>query len=443
MRIQLSEHFTYKKLLRFVLPSIIMMIFTSIYGIVDGIFVSNYVGKTPFAAVNFIMPVLMILGGVGFMIGTGGSALVSQTMGEGDKKRANSYFSMLIYATLILGVILAALGIAFIRPITVLLGAKDEMVEYCVSYARIILFTIPAFMLQNVFQSFFVTAEKPKLGLAVTIAAGVTNMVLDYLFIAVLNLGVEGAAAATAISQVVGAILPLFYFFAPNSSLLRLSRAKFDGKALLKTCTNGSSELVTNISLSLVNMLYNIQLLRLIGEDGVSAYGVIMYVNLVFLSIFIGHSIGCAPIVGYHYGAGNREELKGLFRKSLVIISIAGISMIVISELLAVPLATVFVGYDAELLALTCHGFRLYAISFAICGFNIFGSAFFTALGNGIISAAISFLRTLLFQISAVLLLPLVLDADGIWLAIVAAEAAALVVTAIFTIKERKRYGYL
>ena len=443
MRIQLSEHFTYKKLLQFVLPSIIMMIFTSIYGIVDGIFVSNYIGKTPFAAVNFIMPVLMILGGIGFMIGTGGSALVSQTMGEGNNKRANAYFSMLVYVTLILGVALAALGLVFIRPITILLGAKEEMVEYCVSYARIILLAIPAFMLQNVFQSFFVTAEKPKLGLAVTVAAGVTNMVLDYLFIAVLNLGVEGAAAATAISQLIGAVIPLFYFLAPNSSLLRLSRAKFDGKALLKTCTNGSSELVTNISTSLVNMLYNVQLMRLIGEDGVSAYGVIMYVNLVFLSIFIGHSIGCAPIVGYHYGAGNRAELKGLFRKSLVIISVAGIFMLVISELLAVPLATVFVGYDAELLVLTCRGFRLYAISFAICGFNIFSSAFFTALGNGVISAAISFLRTLLFQISAVLLLPLALDADGIWLAIVAAEAAALVVTVIFTVKERKRYGYL
>ncbi|WNX85957.1 MATE family efflux transporter [Agathobaculum sp. NTUH-O15-33] len=442
MKIQLSDHFTYKKLLRFVLPSVVMMIFTSIYGVIDGLFVSNFVGKTPFAALNLIMPFLMMMAALGFMIGTGGSAIVAITLGEGDKERANRYFSMLVYVTLAAGLVLTVLGVAALRPIAAAMGAEGEMLENCVLYGRIILFALAPFMLQNVFQSFFVTAEKPKLGLAMTVAAGLTNIVLDYVFIVPLGWGLAGAALATALSQVVGGVAPLLYFARKNDSLLRLTRASFEGRILIKACTNGSSELMTNISMSLVNILYNFQLMSVAGEDGVAAYGVIMYVNFIFAAMFLGYAIGSAPVISYHYGAANHAELKNLFRKSLTIVALAAFTLTIVAEALAAPLATVFVGYDAGLMELTRHGFRLYALSFLMNGFNIFGSAFFTALGDGLVSALISFLRTLLFQVAAVLLLPLVFGVDGIWLAIVAAELLALLVTVWFLARKRTKYHY-
>lgn len=442
MKIQLSEHFTYRKLLRFVFPSIVMMIFTSIYGVVDGIFVSNFVGKTPFAAINLIMPFLMIFGAIGFMVGTGGSALVAMTLGEGKRERADRLFSMLVYITIIMGVVLAAVAVLMLRPVAGLLGARGEMLEHCVLYGRIIMPALAAFMLQNVFQSFFVTAEKPQLGLAVTVAAGVTNIILDALFVAGFRWGLPGAAAATAMSQAVGGIVPLVYFAFPNSSLLRLARAGFDGRALLKTCTNGSSELMSNVSLSLVNMLYNFQLMRFAGEDGVAAYGVIMYVNFIFISVFFGYSIGSAPVIGYHYGAGSHDELKNLLKKSLVIITLCSILLTALAEALAGPLSGIFVGYDEALFAMTVRGFMIYSLSFLFMGYNLYASSFFTALNNGAVSACISFLRALAFQAAAVLILPLFLKLDGIWLAIVVAELLALGVSAGFLVKMRGRYHY-
>ena len=442
MRIQLSDHFSYGRLIRFTLPSIVMMIFTSIYSVVDGLFVSNFVGKTPFAAINLIMPILIILGALGFMIGTGGSAIVAKTLGEGDPARANRYFSMLVYTTVVGGAVLAAAGELSLPIVSELLGAEGAMLQDCILYGRIILAALPAFMLQNVFQSFMITAEKSRLGLAVTVAAGLTNMVLDFVFIVPLGWGLAGAAIATAISQVIGGAVPIVYFARKNDSLLRLTKAKFEGRILLRTCTNGSSELMSNISASIVTMLYNFQLMRLAGEDGIAAYGVVMYVNFVFSAIFIGYSIGAAPVIGYHYGAQNHAELKNLFRRSLVLVVISGVAMTVRAELLAQPLTHVFVGYDAGLYALTVRGFMLYSISFLVSGVNIFGSAFFTALNNGLVSAAISFLRTLVFQVAVVLLLPLLLGIDGIWLAIVAAELLALAVTLVFFIVKRKQYHY-
>lgn len=442
MRIQLSDHFSYGRLIRFTLPSIVMMIFTSIYSVVDGLFVSNFVGKTPFAAINLIMPILIILGALGFMIGTGGSAIVAKTLGEGDPARANRYFSMLVYTTVVGGAVLAAAGELSLPIVSELLGAEGAMLQDCILYGRIILAALPAFMLQNVFQSFMITAEKSRLGLAVTVAAGLTNMVLDFVFIVPLGWGLAGAAIATAISQVIGSAVPIVYFARKNDSLLRLTKAKFEGRILLRTCTNGSSELMSNISASIVTMLYNFQLMRLAGEDGIAAYGVVMYVNFVFSAIFIGYSIGAAPVIGYHYGAQNHAELKNLFRRSLVLVVISGVAMTVLAELLAQPLTHVFVGYDAGLYALTVRGFMLYSISFLVSGVNIFGSAFFTALNNGLVSAAISFLRTLVFQVAVVLLLPLLLGIDGIWLAIVAAELLALAVTLVFFIVKRKQYHY-
>lgn len=443
MKIQLSEHFTYKKLLRFVLPSIVMMIFTSIYGVVDGLFVSNYVGKTAFAAVNLVMPLLMMLSALGFMMGTGGSAIVAKTLGQGDKERANRYFSMMVYVTVVGGVVLTVLGLVFLRPIVTALGAEGEMIGECLIYGRISLASLTFFMVQNVFQSFFVAAEKPHLGLGVMVAAGVTNMVLDYLFIAILGWGIAGAAAATAAGETVGGIVPLIYFFRKNTSLLRLTKTKIKGKILLKACTNGSSELMTNLSMSLVNMLYNVQLMRLAGEDGVAAYGVIMYVNFIFLATFIGYSIGSAPIVGYHFGAQNHYELKNLFQKSMRLIGGWGGLLMLLAFALSGPLAQFFVGYDAKLLAMTSHGLRLYALAFLVSGFNIYGSAFFTALNNGLVSAVISFLRTLVFQMAAVLILPRLLGLNGIWLAVLVAELLALGVTLQFFIRKKKVYHYL
>ena len=441
-RIQLSDHFTYGRLLRFTLPSIVMMIFTSIYSVVDGLFVSNFVGKTPFAAINLIMPILIVLGALGFMIGTGGNAIVAKTLGERDTERANHYFSMLVYVTVVGGVLLTALGELLLRPMCVLLGAKGEMLENCVLYGRIVLLALTAFMLQNVFQSFLITAEKARLGLIITVLSGVTNMVLDYVFIALLHWGLTGAALATALSQMVGGVTPFVYFLRENDSLLRLTKTRFDGRILLKTCTNGSSELMSNISASVVTMLYNFQLMSLAGEDGIAAYGVVMYVNFIFAAIFVGYSIGTAPVIGYQYGAQNHAELKNLFRRSLVLMTLSGAGMALLAEALAQPLTQIFVGYDAGLYAMTLRGFRLYSVSFLITGINIFGSSFFTALNNGVVSAVISFLRTLVFQVVVVLVLPAIFGLDGIWFAITAAELLALAVTILFFVLKRKEYHY-
>lgn len=443
MKIQLSDHFTIRKLLRFVLPSIVMMVFTSIYGVVDGLFVSNFVGKTSFAAINLVMPFLMILGGFGFMIGTGGSALVAKTMGAGDDETANRYFSMLIKLTLGSGLVLSILGVALMEPISRLLGATDAMLADCVRYGRVVLAFNAAFMLQNVFQAFLIAAEKPKLGLYATVAAGVTNMALDALFIAGFGWGVEGAALATGLSQCVGGVFPLIYFARPNTSRLRLVRTRIEWRAMGQACFNGASELMSNISGSLVSMLYNFQLLRFAGENGVAAYGVLMYVQFIFIAIYVGYAVGSAPIVSFHFGAENHAELKSMLKKSAALTAAAGAILTVAAYLLAEPLAKVFVGYDAELLQMTAHAFRLFSLTFLISGFNIFISSFFTALNNGAISAAVSFLRTLVFQMLAVLILPNLFGVDGVWWSIAAAEIPAFAVSLAFLFGKREKYHYM
>lgn len=444
-RIKLSDHFTYGRLLRFTLPSIVMMIFTSVYGVVDGFFVSNFAGKAPFTAVNFIMPFLMILSTVGFMFGAGGTAIVSKSFGEGDFDRANRLFSLFVYVTLALGVLFAALGIVFIRPIARFLGAEGELLENSVVYARVILLALPFQVLQFLFQSFFVTAEKPQLGLAVTVSSGVTNMVLDALLVGLLprEYKLIGAAVATGMSQVVGGGVPLLYFFHKNSSPLRLGKTSFDGKAIVRATVNGSSEFMSNISMSLVGMLYNVQLMKYAGEDGVAAYGVMMYVSMIFSAAFIGYSIGTAPVVGFHYGAHDFDELKGLLRRSVVLIGAFSIAMVTTGELLAVPLSRLFVGYDKALMGLTVSGFRWFAMSFLFMGYAIYGSGFFTALGDGVTSAVISFLRTMVFQVAAVLLLPLLWKIDGVWISIVVAEFMAMALSAAFLVGKRKKYNYI
>lgn len=443
MSIQLSEHFTYKKLLRFTFPSMVMMVFSSVYGVVDGFFISNYVGAEPFAAVNIVMPFLMLFGAVGFMIGTGGSALVAYLLGAGDERKANETFSLLIYVLIGIGVLFTGIGLLSLEQVCGLLGADAAMMEYCVKYGRIILYSLVPFMLQNVFQSFLVTAERPKLGLFVTVAAGVTNIVLDAVMMGVFHLGVEGAALATAISQCIGGMLPLLYFVFPNTSKLRLGKNRMDGRSILKACTNGSSEFMTNISMSIVNMLYNWQLMRFLGMDGVAAYGVIMYVNFIFLAIFMGYSIGSAPIVGFHYGAANQDELKNLFRKSMRIIAVMSVILTVLALISAKPLALIFVSYDKTILDLTVKAFMIYAFSFLFAGVNIYASSFFTALNDGLVSAGISFGRTLVFQIISVLLVPVLVGADGIWYAVIVAEVFALVVSVSCIVYNKDKYGYM
>ena len=442
MKIQLSEHFTYSKLLRFTFPSIIMMIFTSIYSVIDGLFVSNFAGKTALAAINIIYPFIMAVGALGFMMGTGGSALVGRLLGEGEKEKANKTFSLIVYTTAIAGILLSALAFLLVPTVSRLFGASEQLLDYCILYGRICFLSMPCFMLQNVFQCFFITAEKPRLGLDVVLSAGITNMVLDFLFVAVFGLGLKGAAIATVCGEIIGGLVPILYFAGRNHSLLRLGRTSFDAGSILKTCTNGSSELMTELSSSVVTVLYNTQLMKIAGENGVAAYSTIMYVNFIFVAIFLGYSLGSAPIISFHYGAGNHDELKNMRKKSLRLIAVWGIGMTIISHIFALPFARFFVGYDSELLAMTIHGFRIYAFVYLLDGFNIFGSSFFTALNNGMVSATISFLRTLVFEVICILLLPVYFGIDGIWSAVLVAEALALCVTSFFLITKRSRYHY-
>ncbi len=442
MNIQLSEHFTSRKLLRITLPSMVMMVFTSIYGVVDGIFISNFVGSDPFAAINLIMPFLIILGALGFMLGSGGSALVGYYLGMRQEKRANEIFSLLVYVLLGVGTLLTVLGLLFLEPVARLLGADADLLPYCVRYARIVLLGLVPFTLQNVFQSFLVTAERPHFGLYITVGAGVTNMVLDALLVAVIPLGVEGAALATVISQCVGGILPLIYFARPNTGRLRLTRTHWELRPVLKSAANGSSEFMTNISMSIVTMLYNWQLLRLMGADGVTVFGIIMYVSFIFVALFLGYSMGSAPIVSFHYGAGNQEELRGLFRRSLTIILAMSAGLTVLAIVLAKPLAMIFVSYDPALLSVTTRALTIYAVSYLLTGFNIYASSFFTALNDGLVSALISFARTLVFQVLAVLTLPLLWEADGIWAAVILAEGLAALLSLACFLRFRRKYGY-
>lgn len=442
MKIQLSDHFTYKKLINFVMPSIGMMVFISIYGVVDGLFVSNFAGKTAFAAINLIMPFIMVLGGMGFMIGAGGTALVAKTLGENEKEKANRYFTIMVLFTIILGAFLTLIGIVFLKPISYFLGATEDMIGDCLLYGRIVIAFTVSFMLQNLFQNFLVTAEKPKLGLFATLGAGVANMVLDALFVGLFGWGVAGAAFATGISQCVGTAIPLIFFFKSKNSPLKFVKTRLEIKPIIRACANGSSELMSNISSSIVSMVYNFQLIRYIGENGISAYGVIMYVQFIFVSLFIGYVIGVAPIIGFNYGAKNVSEMKNIFKKSVILMGGAGIVLSILAFSLSSPLAHIFVGYDAELKALTVKAFRLFAPAFLLAGLNIFASSLFTALNNGLISAIISFLRTLVFQLASVVILPLIFDYDGIWYSITIAEVFAIIISLVFVVAKRRKYNY-
>ncbi len=443
MNIKLSDHFTYAKLLRYTLPSMAAMVFTSIYGIVDGVFVSNFAGKEAFAAVNLVYPVFMIISAIGFMLGSGGSAIVAKTLGEGRKKTAQEYFSLLVMVTLVLGIVATLIMELLMPRIVVWLGAEDHLVDYGVLYGRVTTLSMPAFMLQTSFQTYFNVAEKPRLGLLITVISGCANIVLDGVLVGGLHMGLLGAALATNVSEIAGGIIPIFYFMRKNTSLLRLRRAPFHGGVILKACTNGSSEMLSNLSSSVVSILYNYKLLQYGGTDAVAAYGAIMYSAFIFAAIFIGYCSGSAPVISYHYGAKDDHELKSLFRKSLWVITGFSLMMTAVSELFSRPVSRIFVGYDDELLAMTVHGFHIFAVSFLIFGFNIFGSAFFTALGDGGVSAVLSFLRTFLFKVAVILSLPYWFGLDGIWIGTVVSEVMALIVTLAFFIGKKNKYRYI
>lgn len=440
--IQLSDHFTYKNLFRFVIAPICTMLFTSIYGIVDGFFVSNYVGKTAFASLNLVMPYIMMIASVGFMFGSGGNALVSLHLGLDEKQKAKKYFSLIVYTLIGIGVVLAAVSIFLAPVISKLLGASEEMLPYCVLYLRINMIGVVFFMLQNLFQNFLITAEKPRIGFAITLIAGCTNMLLDWILVGICDLGIAGAAWATVTSQIVGGAVPFIYFAFSKSSILKLTGTRFEAKVIAKTCCNGVSEFLSNVSASIVGFLYNLQLMHYVGENGVSAYGVIMYVSFVFVAIYIGYSMGVAPIIGFNYGAGNKPELQNIFRKSVVILTITNITMFVIAEVLTVPMAKIFVEYNQALNELTVRGMRIYSIAFLMMGFNVFASAFFTALSNGKISAIISVTRTLILQLVMIYVMPILLDVDGLWAVVIAVEGMSLIVTGYYIVKNRKNYGY-
>lgn len=438
----LKDKYTFIKLLKFTIPTMVTLIFTSIYNVVDSLFISNYVGKAAFAAVNFVFPFLICLGSVGFMFGTGGSALISKIMGEGEKDKPNQIFSLIVYVSFIIGVLLMVLGFFFIRPVATFLGAKGALLEDSLEYGKIIILSIPAFVLQFSFQSFFSTAGKPRLCLYITVLAGITNIILDAIFIIAFGWGLKGAAFATVISQYIGGGLPLIYFSMPNTSFLRLCKLRFDGGALIRVCTNGSSELLSNISMSFVSMLYNVQLLKYAGADGVASYGVLMSLGFVFHAIFIGYAVGVTPIIGYQYGAKDSEELKNILKKSFILIGSFAISMFVASLILSIPLSFLFVGYDKNLFSMTIQAFSFFSFAFLFSGYAIFGSAFFTALNNGLVSAIISFMRTVVFEVIAVLLFPLVWGINGIWASIVGTEVMAVIMVFFFLVIKKKQYGY-
>ena len=442
-QISISDNFTFGKLLRFALPSIIMVIFTSLYGIVDGLFVSNFAGNGAFTAVNLFLPIFYIAGSIGLLLGSGGCALVAKLFGEGEDVTARRVFTGLIIIVTGIGGAITAMTVGFMPSISVLLGARGQTAKLCSRYGTIMICGLIPFMLQSFFQYFFAVADRPKLGLIITVGAGVTNAIFDFVFMYALKWGVTGAAVATVIGECVGGVVPLVWFISKTGKKLYIAKPSFAPRTIGKVCTNGSSEFLTNISVSLVSMIYNFQLLKYVGEAGVEAYGVIMYVSFIFIGCFIGYSVGTSPIFGYHNGAGNKDELKNVFKKIMLFYAVAAVVMTAIAEALATPLAMIFVSYDKALLALTVRALRIFSFSFLLSGFNIYASAFFTALNNGGVSAAISTARTLLFQVIAVYVMPLIFGLNGIWSATIVAELLCIILSVTFVILNRKKYEYL
>lgn len=443
MSIQLSDHFNYSRLIKFTLPSVLMMIFTSIYGVVDGFFISNYVGKTAFASANLIIPFLQILGGTGAMLGVGGSALVAKTLGEGNIQKARKYFTMMIYLMVATGIFFSVVGIVFLKPVAYFFGATDTMINDVVTYGTVCLIFNTALQAQYTFQSFLVVAEKPKFALTVILVAGVSNMILDYVFIAIFKMGIAGAALATGLSQCVAGILPFLWFVSKrNNSALRFVKTNFELKPIILACGNGGSEMLTSVSGSITGILYNRQLMRYAGENGVAAYGVVMYAAFVFLGVFAGYSQGSSPVMGYHYGAGNHKEMKNVMKRSLIMLSVSAVVLTLIAFLFAKPIASIFVGYDAELLDMTVRAFRICAVPLLTMWFNIYASAFFTSLNNGAVSAAISAVRSLALPVICIITLPMLFKLDGVWYSLVLSEFLSVIVSIYFVIKNKKKYNY-
>lgn len=439
----LGGHYGARRLFISSLPLIGMMVLISIYSIVDGLFVSNLVGTTAFAALNLIWPAIGLVGALGLMVGTGGAALVSKTLGEGDEPRANRYFSMFVEFILLLSVVLAVPLLVWMEPLAVAIGAEGEMVRQCAIYGRICAAGMPAFMMQMGIQPFFMVAGRPRMGTWISLVSGLLNIGLDALFIIVCGWGLAGAAAGSMLACCFGGFYPLWYFSSRfNRSSLAFKATGFEFGPLAKACSNGLSEFVGNISFNIVSMCYNWQLMRFYGENGVAAYSVILYLGFIFVAVYSGYNMTVTPLVGFNFGAGNKRELRSLLRHSLTLMLVLGVLLAGTAELLAGPAARLFVGYDSELTALTVHATRLYAPSFLITGLTLFVSAWFTGLNNGPVSALASFSRTFVFELSCVFLLPVLLGVNGIWLSAPAAEILSLFLGAALLLRFRSRYGY-
>ena len=448
MKIRLSDHFTFKKLLKAALAPMLMMVFTSLYTIVDGVCISNFCGKESFAGVNLIFPIIMIVGGLGFMLGTGGSALVGKLLGEKKDLEARQTFTMTIIFTILIGLTITIAGVLLIETLVYAMTSvatgdiSQKMIDEAILYGRLLMAGQVFFMLQNVFQSFFIVDEKPVLGFVFILIGGLTNIVLDILFIGVCKWGIIGAAAATICGYLSGSLGPIIYFLIRKNDYIHFERTKLKLKPLIKICFNGSSEFVNNISSSIVSIVFNMQLLHYFGEDGINAYGIIMYLAFVFTAIFLGYSSAVAPIESYNYGAQNNKELKNVLIKSLIITSILSVSMFIISFTLAEPFSFIFANGSDTLLKITTNGMRIYSIAFLFIGLSIYISTFFTALNNGLISALIAFLRTLVFQIVFVFVFPLFLGKYGIFFAILAAEIMSILLAITFLLIYKKKYRY-
>lgn len=423
----IGREFGFFSLLKFALPSVIMMMVMGLYSMVDSMFVSRFVSTNALSAINVVYPVINLLIGLGVMLASGGSAVIAAKMGAGKTDEARRDFSMIVTIGLASSIVIAVAGLIFIRPIVTFLGASELLVDYAVTYLAIILMFAPANMLQMLFQMFFVTAGRPGLGLTFIIGAGLVNAVLDYVFIVPLGMGIAGAALATGIGYLIPAAAGLIFFFGKKKELY-FTKPKFSAAVLGSSCSNGSSEMVSNLSMAVVTLVFNRIMMNLAGEDGVAAVTIVMYAQFLLSSIFMGFSLGVQPVISFHHGAGNRRNLKGIYRHCIVFIAIAAVSVFAVAMTLGPTLTTIFTPKDTNVWTLAVRGFMILPFCFLLEGFSIYASAAFTALGDGKTSALISFLRTFLFILTGLLTLPLAFGIDGVWLAVPVAELCSVLV---------------
>lgn len=438
----IAQEFNLISLLRFVAPTVVMLVFMSLYQMVDAVFVSKFVGENALSALNIVYPFPSIVIAVSIMLATGGSAIIARNMGEGKEKEAKENFSFIVLVGAVIGVAIATAGILFIEPLIYMLGATPSLYDYCYEYLFILVLSVPLSVFQMLFQSFFVTAGKPHLGLTLTVLGGVSNIVLDYVFIVLCGFGVSGAALATSIGYSIPGLFGLIYFAVSRKGTLYFVKPVFRWGVLFKCCINGSSEMVNNLAVAVTTFLFNVLMLKYEGEAGVAAITIVLYAQFLMTSAFMGFSSGIAPVVSFNYGSGNVRQLKKIFKISVWVIAVVSAAVFVIAETCSDVVIMVFTPAGSEVFGLTKYGFAIFSFSFLCTGMNIFASALFTAFSNGKISAILSFLRTFVFLTACLLFLPLFWGVDGIWLAVPVAEVMALFVSVYYLVRFKKVYQY-